>query len=249
MALTQDQKLRKNESRVRQRAIAKAKRLSKPREGARESLVTKLVTSAIKKVVQKAKARGRTKQWKTDNSEKSKQNDKEYYEEQKRLASLSGKSYTEFISDRKIKNSEKAPYDANTRIKERKIEDIEFLIVTRLRTRLGEFMKLTNGTKAAGTMELVGCRKDQLIDHLQKQIPKGESLDDYSIDHVFPMSMYNMKDTEEQKRCMNFTNLQPLKLYGIGGNVSKGDSMPPWELAQKVSRSCWPQSVSEDDLI
>ena len=109
-------------------------------------------------------------------------------------------------------------------------------------------MKLTNGTKAAGTMELVGCTKKQLLEHLQSQLPEGADLKDYSIDHIFPMSMYKMDCPEEQRRCMNYTNLQPMKLYGIGGNVSWGNTPPSLLLAQRVSRDCWPASISEGDL-
>jgi hypothetical protein len=248
MARTDAQKLRKNELRIKKRAEIKAAQRSTPREGAREAVVSKLVSSAIKKVVQKAKARARTQRWKLDNPTRGRQKDKDYYVANKAAASSVGVSYKDWRVARKDSRSSKPPYDANRRNKERKATDMEFLAVTRLRTRLGEFMKLSNGTKAAGTISLVGCSKAHLVRHLESQIPSGTSLKDYSIDHIFPMSMYKMDDPAEQRRCMNYTNLQPMKLYGIGGNVSWGKTPPSLQLAQRVSRDCWPASISESDL-
>lgn len=248
MALTEEQRRLKNEQKVKERAKARAERISTPRDGAREMLVSKLTQSAIRKVIQKAKARARTQKWKADNPRHNHRTATDYYRRCKEAADAAGMSYEDWKAERHTRTLLKDPYDANARHKERSLSDPQFLIVTRLRTRLGEFMKLTNGTKAAGTMQLVGCTQQHVVCHLQSQIPPGESLNDYSIDHIFPMSMYNMECPEEQRRCMNWTNLQPMKLYGIGGNVSWGKAPPSLELAQKVSRDCWPASISESDL-
>lgn len=247
-ALTEDQKLRKNELRVKQRAEAAAKRRSTRREGAREEVVSNLISSIIKKVVQKAKARGRTMQWKQENTDRVLQKNKDEYAANKAAAKSAGLSYEDWKAARKEKNKSKEPYDANRRHKERRASDVEFLIVTRLRTRLTEFMRLTNGTKAFGTMELVGCTQKFLVSYLQDQLPTGQMLKDYSIDHIFPITAYDMTCPEEQRRCMNYTNLQPIPLSGIGGNTSKGNHLPHLQLASRVSRNCWPASLSESDL-
>ena len=248
MVLSLEQKLAKNARRVEQRASARAAKKAQPRAGVREELVSSLVCSVIKKVIQKAKARGRTSAWNSNNPERRKKRDLNYHQANKKAASDAGLSYAEWMGKKKEENSKKEPYDANRRIKERKKTDFEFLIVSRMRTRLGEFMKLTNGTKAAGTMELVGCSQTQLVQHLQSQLPEGESLDDKSTDHIFAMTLYDMTCPDEQRRCMNYTNLQPMKLSGVGGNTSKGNSLPSLQLAQRVSRDCWPAAISEDDL-
>lgn len=248
MALTEVQKQRKNELRVQKRAAAKAARISTPRDGARESLVSKLVTSVIKSVVQKAKARGRMAQWKLENGDRKRKGDKDYHSATKVAASEAGVTLAEFKESRKEKNAAKPGFNRNEHNKRRRLSDDTFLVVTRLRTRLGEFMKLTNGTKAAGTMQLVGCSKDKLLDHLRAQLPEGETLQQNSIDHIFPMSLYDMTCPDEQRRCMNYTNLRPLKLYGVGGNASIGNTLPALDLARRVSRDCWPASISETDL-
>lgn len=248
MALTEAQKLAKNNARKDARTAKRLAKLTVPRDGAREELVHRLVASVIKKVTQRAKARTRSATWKTENLERKKQTDRTAYAANATIAKAQGKTYKSWREERVEENKTKEPYDANRRHKERKQTDPQFLIVTRLRTRLGEFMKLTNGTKAAGTMELVGCTKEYITTYLQQQLPDGESLKDYSIDHIFPMSMYDMTDPAEQRRCMHYTNLQPMKLYGIGGNVSWGNRPPSLELAGRVARDCWPAAITEADL-
>tara|TARA_R110002050_G_scaffold124395_2_gene243485 strand:+ start:122 stop:871 length:750 start_codon:yes stop_codon:yes gene_type:complete len=248
MGLTEAQKIKKNEQRVKQRAEKAAAKKTVPRDGAREEVINKMMNSVMKKVIQKAKARDRTKRWKDDHPEQKKQIDTDRYDRDKRLAAERDISYEQHMQEKRDATSKKPAYDANQRHKDRKKNDPEFLVVTRLRTRLCEFMKLTNGTKAEGTMQLVGCSKDHLVNHLSSQLAEGETLQENSIDHIFPMSCYDMTDPAEQRRCMNFTNLRPMRLYGIGGNVSIGNNMPSLELAHRVARDCWPAAISETDL-
>jgi len=248
MPRTEAQKSTKNKLRRDAKAAKRLAKLTVPRDGAREELVRRLVVSVMKKVVQRAKARTRTARWAKENPERKRQTDRTAYVANAAAAKAQGVTYEAWSEKRAEQNRSKEPYDANRRHKERKQTDPQFLVCSRLRTRLGEFMKLKNGTKAAGTMELVGCTKEYITTHLQRQLPDGESLKDYSIDHIFPMSMYDMADPVEQRRCMNYTNLQPMKLCGIGGNASCGSRPPSLELARRVARDCWPATITEADL-
>ena len=248
MVHTNEQKKRRNAKRRAERAASRAHRTTTPRDGARELLVSKLVASAVRRVVQLAKARHRTNQWIKTNASKKREADAARYEDVKNRARVSGLSYKDFKNMQRCINSVKDRYNASRRHKERKLVDEEFLVSSRLRTRLGEFMKLKNGTKAAGTMQLVGCSKAFLVNHLKSQIPEDALLKDFTVDHIFPMASYDMTCPEEQKRCMNYTNLQPLKGSGINGNSSKGASLPSLRDASRVARDCWPCSISECDL-
>jgi hypothetical protein len=233
MVLSESAKRIKNEKRVKQRAEARNARLTTPRVGAREELVAKCVSSAIKAVVQKAKARARSRAWIEDNRERKRKSDADYYD---RVAT----------GDHVPQKKER--YDKAARCRERRQNDEMYLMTSRLRTRLGEFLRLKNGTKAAGTMELVGCTKQMLLNHLKKQLPSGETLQENSIDHIFPMSAYNLLDPAQQKQCMHFSNLRPMKLYGIGGNVSIGTQLPTLSEAKAVARWAWPPNINESDL-
>ena len=39
---------------------------------------------------------------------------------------------------------------------------------------------------------------------------KNHGLNGWHIDHIKPVSKYNLLDPEEQKKCFHYTNLQPL---------------------------------------
>lgn len=62
-------------------------------------------------------------------------------------------------------------------------------------------------------MELTGCSKDDLYSHLESKFTEGMNWDNYGkwhIDHIKPCVSFDLTDTEEQKKCFHWTNLQPL---------------------------------------
>lgn len=92
-------------------------------------------------------------------------------------------------------------------------EDIEFKILHNLRSRVQMAIKANFGEKACSTIELVGCSIQKLRSHLESKFTDEMSWDncgDWHIDHIRPCSSFNLKDPEEQKKCFNWKNLQPL---------------------------------------
>lgn len=84
-------------------------------------------------------------------------------------------------------------------------------IVSSLRSRVRAALKGID--KSASTLELIGCSRQQLKDHLQSLFQSGMTWDNYGewhIDHKKPCSKFNLSKEEEQKVCFNYTNLQPL---------------------------------------
>lgn len=82
--------------------------------------------------------------------------------------------------------------------------------------------------KSARTVELLGCSVQELREHLEKQFKPGMTWENHSrngwhIDHIKPCSSFNLADPEEQKRCFNYKNLQPLWMIE---NMKKGDKIP-----------------------
>jgi hypothetical protein len=221
----------------KRREDRKAKQMEKktvPREGACEEIVSKMVGAIITRLL---KRRRNTGSRNLKGNVEAQRRANECHARLKQEASDKGITITELRKQRSEKHAAKPLvfYNAMARHKERVAEDVAYKITTNLRTRLGEFIRLTNGTKAQGTMALVGCSQKDLIAHLQSQIPEGESLHNYSIDHIFPMSMYDASDPLEQKKMMNYSNLQPLKLHGVGGNISKNNRPPSKTEAAKVA--------------
>ena len=89
--------------------------------------------------------------------------------------------------------------------------DPMFRLVRNLRNRV--WYALVRGTKSAHTLELLGCDVDFLKEHLEKQFTEGMTWENYGkwhVDHILPCESFNLMLPEEQRRCFNWANLQPL---------------------------------------
>lgn len=95
----------------------------------------------------------------------------------------------------------------------------------RLRDYLsGRIRKALKGmAKSIKTVNLIGCSVDELWLHLEQKFKAGMSRDNYGrvwhVDHIIPCVSFDLIDPEQQKRCFNFTNLQPLF---ASDNIRKG---------------------------
>lgn len=75
------------------------------------------------------------------------------------------------------------------------------------------------------TVSLIGCTPEELVTHLESQFKPGMSWDNYAIDgwhidHVKPISSFDLSNEDEMKACFHYTNLQPL---WAKDNYAKGD--------------------------
>jgi hypothetical protein len=80
-----------------------------------------------------------------------------------------------------------------------------------LRTRLVDC--IVKGTKSSGTINLLGCEIEKFKLHLEEQFTDGMTWDNYGewhIDHILPVSSFDMSLPDQQKKCFHYSNLQPL---------------------------------------
>jgi len=106
-----------------------------------------------------------------------------------------------------IKNRKKM----NLYQKNKREYDINYKIVCNLRSRLVKALK--NNSKTKTTLKLVGCGIEFLREHLQKQFKQGMNWQNYGlwhIDHIRPCSKFDLSKPNEQAKCFNYSNLQPL---------------------------------------
>jgi hypothetical protein len=92
-------------------------------------------------------------------------------------------------------------------------ENLRF--AARLRTLVYVSLKTQSASKASGTVDLVGCSIAELQSHLASKFKPGMSWanhgrDGWHIDHIIPCSLFDLTDSEQQKKCFHYTNLQPL---------------------------------------
>jgi len=129
---------------------------------------------------------------------------KEWYQKNKNKILEQRKNYylinKKEITKRNIKNAIKK-YSNN----------IRFRMVSVLRTRVRDALKGIN--KSESTSKLLGCSIEFLRNHLQSQFTSGMTWKNYGkwhIDHIRPCASFDLNKVSEQRKCFNYTNLQPL---------------------------------------
>ena len=99
--------------------------------------------------------------------------------------------------------------------KHKKQVDPEFRIMCVLRSRVRCAVRDQFTKRAYKTEELVGCSVAYLIGYLESQFDDKMTWDNYGkdgwhIDHIKPCAAFDLTQPEEQKKCFNYKNLQPL---------------------------------------
>lgn len=97
-------------------------------------------------------------------------------------------------------------------IKNKRKTDPAFRIKMCLRSRVSKSVQ--RGSKSSPTLELLGCTIPELKEHISKQLPEGIFWEDhgkkFEIDHIVPVSAFDLLDPVQQRVCFHYTNLQPL---------------------------------------
>ena len=159
-----------------------------------------------------------SKKYHEENTEKK----KKYREENKEKIAQINKKYRE-------ENKEKI----NKRIvacqKKRLAEDPLYKLLHVLRSRIQKAIKSQATEKAAKSTELIGCSIEHFRAHIESQFTEGMTWENHGnwdkdiprwhIDHILPCAKFNLEDPEEQKKCFNWTNMQPL---WAKDNLAKG---------------------------
>jgi len=123
------------------------------------------------------------------------------------------------------KNPDKVREAKNTWRRNKKLTDPTYKLTQNLRRRaLGA---LNGKYKHATTKKLLGCSYEEVREHLENQFVDGMTWDNYGIngwtvDHIIPVSSFDLTKEEEQKKCFHYTNLQPL---WAEDNISKSNKL------------------------
>ena len=111
------------------------------------------------------------------------------------------------------RHKEKACAASNRYKRRRRNEDSLYALLSRLRNRLASAMLASAAKKSASTIKLVGCSPEHLFKHIESQFFPGMSWENRSqwhIDHIVPVSKFDLSDPEQQAAAFHYTNLQPL---------------------------------------
>jgi len=134
--------------------------------------------------------------WRQDNKLHIKQKAQEWYQNNKELK----RQY-------KIDNRERIRQYFNNRLKNDKLYKLRHNLRNRLRCAL------KNNQKTGSAVRDLGCSIAEFKIYLESKWQEGMSWDNYGewhIDHIKPLSKFNLENKEELKRACHYTNLQPL---------------------------------------
>ena len=173
----------------------------------------------------KDKIKEYNKKWREDNKEyikkyyeenkekirkQMKQRNKKYYEENKEKIRDNVKKYREKNKEKIIESRKEY------RKKKRKNDPI-------YRMRLNIRCMVRRAIKTKRTEEIIGCSFQELKLHLESQFTDGMSWENYGqwhIDHIRPLSWFDITNPDEVDIANHYTNLQPL---WAEENLSKGN--------------------------
>ena len=180
----------------------------------------------------KLREKMRKKAWYEANIDKIKLNDKVYREDNKDKIKIQKKIYRE-INKEKLKiqkktynelNKEKRKVQKKDWYESNKIKifeqrknrikiDIQYKLSTNLRSRLRR--AINDNYKSGSAVKDLGCSIEELKIYLESKFQSGmtwdnHSIDGWHIDHIKPLSSFDLTDRNQLLEACHYTNLQPL---------------------------------------
>lgn len=80
--------------------------------------------------------------------------------------------------------------------------------------RMRQAIKHSGSRKHKSTFSLLGCDSEFAKKWIESKFLPGMSWDNWGklwhVDHIIPCASFDLSDTEQQKACFHYTNLQPL---------------------------------------
>lgn len=126
---------------------------------------------------------------------------KNCYNKNKNKENQQSKNYNK-IHRKELSEKEKIRYN----------NDINFKLKKNLRSRLNDVLK---NKKSGSAVKDLGCTLDELKLHIESQWQKGMNWNNHSpkgwhIDHIIPLSSFDLTDRQQFLKACHYTNLQPL---------------------------------------
>ena len=128
--------------------------------------------------------------------------------------------HREEIAARKRKYSHEHREEIAVYFRERYQTNIQYRLTCGLRTRLRRALK--GDTKSGSAVRDLGCSIPELVARFESQFREGMTWDNYGewqIDHIVPLSSFDLTNRKQLLQACHYTNLQPLWAYE---NSSKG---------------------------
>lgn len=176
------------------------------------------------------KIKEREKQYRKENKDKIQKTKKQYYEKNK----IKLLKYRENNKDKKQKYDtqyrknhtvQKREYDRQYQ-KEKNRSNVLFRISSRLRQRLNKAIRGTY--KSGSAVRDLGCSITDFKQYVEKKFQSDMTWNNYGrqgwhLDHIIPLSNFNLQDRRQLLIALNYTNYQPL---WATDNIRKSNKLP-----------------------
>tara|TARA_R110002020_G_scaffold213489_1_gene420364 strand:- start:282 stop:1049 length:768 start_codon:yes stop_codon:yes gene_type:complete len=128
-------------------------------------------------------------------------------------------------SDKKYRKNHKK--QISDHLKKRYKNDEQFRLSILLRGRLKKVVDRKHIPTRSEFQDILGCSYEELVIHLELQFTDGMNWDNHGlygwhIDHIIPLSAFDLTDIKQLAESCHYTNLQPL---WAEDNYSKGNKL------------------------
>jgi hypothetical protein len=109
--------------------------------------------------------------------------------------------------------------------KEKRKSNVNYRLGLLIRHRLYLALKSGNYRKTGSAVKNLGCTIPELKVHLESRFQPGMTWGnqgEWHIDHIWPISKFDLQDPGQLAMACHYTNLQPLWAFE---NISKGDKI------------------------
>jgi len=146
----------------------------------------------------------------------------EFYQNNRDQISQYSKDYYQRVKDSdKHKAKQRRSQQA---LSKRISESPKLRLEAAVRARVMMSMKRRNTIKTSRTFELIGCTGAELAARIESQFKRGMTWENYGsawhVDHITPLSYFDMSNPDDQRRAWNWQNLRPLPAIQ---NITEGN--------------------------
>lgn len=96
--------------------------------------------------------------------------------------------------------------------------------------------------KSKSTLEYLGCSAEFFHKYIMSAMTPGMTIENIHIDHIKPVSKFNLSDEDEVRKCCHYTNLQPLLAKE---NLRKNNKWSPEEELEWNKKICMKTGVDQ----
>ena len=174
-----------------------------------------------------------SKKWREENPEKSKEASRKWREKNPEYMGIASRKWREenpeYSSIASRKWREENPEKAKKYFNERYVNNIQYKLSKLVRSRL--WKAISREQKVGSAVHDLGCTLEELKIHLENQFEEGMTWDNWKpdgwhIDHIKPLSKFDLTDPVQFKEAVHYTNLQPLwaeENFKKSNKVDKGN--------------------------